>query len=338
MCLGRSVSAQGGECGDAQGGTTVGHEVDRFFGGAARAVLRTPWQGAGLVVVGLPMWQADCPGLEGDGCVLEVPGGGTDGFAIDDLEAGYGVSQSGFQECVVPGAGRADLPETGLLGPLFFDPECEDQGAAFDGEAVFVPPALAEGHRQGELHGVAIHPEPGEAGGLTGDGGNGLTCAVHGDPGAFAPEGNAQVQREIDGLVGLNGEADGLFERVSGFGDQGHLLAVGHPSGDCAWCVGQRGEPVICRGHPEVLDELGPTLVEVACTAWVSAQKAVHVSIDGVIEEIVHGGGASDLVGLLEVLARGEVVVHLGGEHIECEFLELVGECEVPGDFEHFLE
>ena len=163
------------------------------------------------------------------------------------------------------------------------------------------------------------------------------------DRGAFAPGRDAEMQREAGfgpdaaGIAPrkVDPDRDGPVEGIGGlFGDRDRLAV--QRGADARRSIDQGGEAPVAAGVPEVLDQLGPALVQVAGAAGIAAEQAIdHVRALVLGREVAHVPCAGDLVDLLEILARVACVRLLGREGVVGDTFELLGPAQVSRDTEH---
>lgn len=109
-----------------------------------------------------------------------------------------------------------------------------------------------------------------------------------------------------------------------------HPYAAGHFGRDVAGRVDHRGQPAVVGGIPQVLRELGPSLVHVRRAAGIARQQAVEdVRAVVALLEIAAVVGNHHLVDLLVVLAGVIGVRGLRGQGVERHALQMVGELHV---------
>lgn len=179
----------------------------------------------------------------------------------------------------------------------------------------------------------ATEPFPGDA--------HGLTVHRYGRP--LAPAGDAQAEREfgrfhlaaVDPYLETYLLVEGVLRPL---GDR-HPYAAGHFGRDVAGRVDHRGQPAVVGGIPQVLRELGPSLVHVRRAAGIARQQAVEdVRAVVALLEIAAVVGNHHLVDLLVVLAGVIGVRGLRGQGVERHALQMVGELHVARDFGHLLQ
>ena len=170
---------------------------------------------------------------------------------------------------------------------------------------------------------------------------HGLTVHRYGRP--LAPAGDAQAEREfgrfhlaaVDPYLETYLLVEGVLRPL---GDR-HPYAAGHFGRDVAGRVDHRGQPAVVGGIPQVLRELGPSLVHVRRAAGIARQQAVEdVRAVVALLEIAAVVGNHHLVDLLVVLAGVIGVRGLRGQGVERHALQMVGELHVARDFGHLLQ
>jgi hypothetical protein len=87
--------------------------------------------------------------------------------------------------------------------------------------------------------------------------------------------------------------------------------------------------------------QFGPSLMQVTGTTRVSRQQAVTqigMSMVVLLVEIVPLPCKHDLVGLLEILARSEIIGHMRGKRIVCNSFKAVHHGGITQDGDHLLQ
>ncbi len=88
----------------------------------------------------------------------------------------------------------------------------------------------------------------------------------------LAPPGHAQIQRELGGFFRADRQPNRVFEWVPRLGRDRHFLPVADPGGDFRRRVEHGGQPVVGRGHPEMLGKVRPAVRDVVLAAAVAVR------------------------------------------------------------------
>ena len=158
------------------------------------------------------------------------------------------------------------------------------------------------------------------------------------DRGLVGPGGNAQIEREGDGLRGAEREAHLLLKRIVGLLRQGHLLPVGHHRRRLIGSIEHRGQTVVGGSHDEMLGKVGPAHAVVVLTATTAEGTHGEHAAQTVVD-----AGRMVLAVADGHVGRGDIAQgpHVGGQGgrqgVESHILAVVGPRGVARDAHHHL-
>ena len=254
-------------------------------------------------------------------------------------------------ESVIPGRGAGCLIipwaiDFGFISaevltlPILVHLECIKQWSALYGGAAAIPTTSCYWH--GEMKGeyVVVVPCAIDDRYPTRGGIDRKCIAIYGEDGVLAPCGNAQMEGECGFLCLLvfetKGEPDVFGEGIAGRLGDGKRHIVCHHCLYGGWAIDQCGKTMIGCGIPQVLHKFGPPLMHVTGAARISVQGA-EKDIGVVVRcaELAPCLGDGDLVGLLIILTRHEMVVVLCGECVICNSFKVIGPLYVASNLKH---